>query len=151
MPKKNGITTKVLEIETTENETSDTITELIIKQLRQHDLLSKCIAFAGDNCNTNFGGIERHGINNVFHKLKQSLNPNIVGVGCSSHVINNAVHHGCDLLQVDAESINFFATYAVRTKSHKEFCDTADVEYKQLLYHSKTRWLSLFAAIERDF
>ena len=62
--KKNGITTKVLEIETTENEASDTITELVIKQPRQHDLLSKFIAFAGDNCHTNFGGLD------VFHKLK---------------------------------------------------------------------------------
>lgn len=152
--KKNGITSKLLEIENTENETSDTIAELIIKQLRQHDLLSKCIAFSGDNCNTNFGGIERRGINNVFHKLKQSLNPNLVGVGCSAHIINNAVHHGCDLLPVDAESFilkiyNFFATYTVRTESLKDFCETADVEYKQLLYHSKTRWLSLFPCIER--
>lgn len=152
--KKNGITTKVLEIEITKNETSDTITELIITQLRQHDLLSKCIAFAGDNCNTNFGGIERYGTNNVFHKLKENLNPNMVGVGCSAHVINNAVHHGCDLLPVDVEAIilkiyNFFATYTVRTEALKEFCETAEVEYKQLLYHSKTRWLSLFPAIER--
>lgn len=144
----------MLEIENTKNETSDTITELIITQLRRHDLLSKCIAFSGDNCNTNFGGIERHGTNNVFHKLKENLNPNLVGVGCSGHVINNAVHHGCDLLAVDIESIvlkiyNFFSTYTVRTEALKEFCETAEVEYKQLLYHSKTRWLSLFPAIER--
>ena len=66
MPKKNGIATKVLEIETTENETSDTITKLIIKQLRQNDLLSKGIAFAGDNCNTNFGGIERRYIGSTM-------------------------------------------------------------------------------------
>ncbi|XP_046746421.1 uncharacterized protein LOC124411372 [Diprion similis] len=129
--KKNGITTKVLEIENTKDETSDTITELIITQLRQHNLLSKCIAFAGDNCNTNFGGIKRCGTNNVFHKLKENLNPNMIGVGCSAHVISNAVHHG------------------FRTEALKEFCETAEVEYKQLLYHSKTRWLSLFPAIER--
>ena len=102
--KKHVITSKVLKIENTKNETSDTITELIITQLRRHDLLSKCIAFSGDNCNTNFGGIERYGTNNVFHKLKENLNPYLVGVGCSAHVINNAVHHGCDLLAVDIES-----------------------------------------------
>lgn len=152
--RNEGITTKLLEVETTVNETSETISELIINQLRKHDLLSKCVAFGGDNCNTNFGGIERQGVNNVFYKLKQNLNPNLVGVGCSAHVINNAIHHGCDLLPVDAETIvlkiyNYFSIYTVRTESLKEFCETADVEYKQLLYHSKTRWLSLFPAIER--
>ncbi|KYN11353.1 hypothetical protein ALC57_16494 [Trachymyrmex cornetzi] len=38
---KNGITSKLVEIETAENETSDTITELIVKQLRRHILLMK--------------------------------------------------------------------------------------------------------------
>ncbi|CAK1554358.1 unnamed protein product [Leptosia nina] len=152
--KKNGITTKVLVIENTKNETSDSITELIIRQLHRHDLLSKCIAFSGDNCNTNFGGIETYGTNNVFHKLRENLNPNLVGVGCTGHVINNAVHHGCDLLAVDIDSIilkiyNFFSIYTVRTEAFKEFCETAELEYKQLLYHSKTRWPSLFPAIER--
>lgn len=44
---------------------------------------------------------------------------------------------------------NYFSIYTVRTESFKEFCETADVKYKQLLYHSKTRWFSLFHAIER--
>ncbi|XP_070515361.1 protein FAM200A-like [Cardiocondyla obscurior] len=152
--KKNGITSKLLDIENTENETANTITELIIKQLRQHNLLSKCIAFSGDNCNTNFGGRERIGINNVFHNLQVNLNSNIVGVDCSAHIIHNAMHRGCDLLPVDVESIilkiyNYFSVYTVRTESLKEFCTAADTEYKQLLFHSKTRWLSLFPAIER--
>lgn len=62
----NGITSKLLEIETAANETSDTITGLIIKQLKKFNILSKCIAFSGDNCNTNFGGRQRLGTNNVF-------------------------------------------------------------------------------------
>lgn len=151
---KNGITSKLLEIECTENETSDTIVEIILKQLREHDLLSKCVAFSGDNCNTNFGGNSRAGTNNVFYKLKGQLNPNIVGVGCSAHVLHNAIHHGCDTLAIDVESIimkiyNFFSIYTVRTEALKEFCAAGELEYKNLLYHSKTRWLSLFPAIER--
>lgn len=52
--RNEGFTTKLLEVETTVNETSETISELIINQLRKHDLLSKCVAFGEDNCNTNF-------------------------------------------------------------------------------------------------
>lgn len=150
----NGITSKLLEIETAANETSDTITGLIIKQLKKFNILSKCIAFSGDNCNTNFGGRQRSGTNNVFTKLKSQLQSNIIGVGCSAHIINNAVQHGCDILPLDVESIimkiyNYFSIYTVRTETLKEFCVEADTEYRQLLYHSKTRWLSLFPAIER--
>lgn len=152
--KKKGITSKLLEIECTENETSDTIVDIILKQLREHGLLSKCVAFSGDNCNTNFGGNSRAGTNNVFHKLKGKLNPYIVGVGCSAHILHNAVHHGCDQLPIDVELMilkiyNFFSIYTVRTEALKDFCTVAETEYKQLLFHSKTRWLSLFPAIER--
>lgn len=151
---RNGITSKLLEIESTKNETSDTVVEIILKQLREQDLLSKCVAFSGDNCNTNFGGNSRAGTNNVFYKLKAQLNPNIVGIGCTAHILHNAVHHGCDLLPIDVEMIilkiyNFFSIYTVRTEALKEFCAASELEYKHLLFHSKTRWLTLFPAIER--
>lgn len=151
---KDGMTSKLLEIEVTKNETSDTVVEIILQQLRKHDLLSKCIAFSGDNCNTNFGGVNRAGTNNVFYKLKDKLNKNIVGIGCSAHILHNAMHHGCDLLPIDVEAMiskvhNFFSVYTVRTEALKEFCTEMDTEFNNLLYHSKTRWLSLFPAIER--
>lgn len=44
----NGVTSKLLEIETAANETSDTITGLIIKHLKKFNILSKCIAFSGE-------------------------------------------------------------------------------------------------------
>lgn len=152
--KNGGIQTKLLDIKSAPNETSETISDLILDVLRKNDLQKKCIAFSGDNCNTNFGGIDRKGQNNVFIKLKSKVNQNLVGVGCPSHVINNAVHYSCDKLKVDLESIvlkifNYFSIYTVRVESLKEFCEFVDTEYAILLYHSKTRWLSLFPAIER--
>lgn len=142
-----------MEIETAPDKTSNTISDLIIKQLKKCNILSKCIAFSGDNCNTNFGGKQRLGTNNVFTKLKSQLQNNIVGVGCSAHIINNADQHGCDILPVDAESIilkiyNYsFSNYTDRTEALKEFCIEVDSQYRQLLYHSRTRWLSLFPRI----
>lgn len=76
---KKGVTSKLLEIETANNETSDTISELIIKQLNKFNILTKCIAFSGDNCNTNFGRRQRTGTNNVFCKLQSQLKTNNVG------------------------------------------------------------------------
>lgn len=151
---EGGMSFKLLDILTPPNETSDTITELLVSALEKLNILQKCIAFGGDNCNTNFGGRQRAGKNNVFAKLKTRLGKEIVGVGCSAHIIHNAVHHASNGLPVDVETIilkiyNYFSVYTVRTEALKEFCSQAETEYNQLLYHSKTRWLSLFPAIER--
>ncbi|XP_026821678.1 uncharacterized protein LOC113560102 [Rhopalosiphum maidis] len=136
------------------NETSETICNLLIETLENMNLLSKCIAFSGDNCNTNFGGVERRGTNNVFYRLQQYIKKPIIGIGCPAHILNNCVQHAIDGLPIDIESIilkiyNYFSIYTVRTEALKEFCIFVDVEYKKLLFHSKTRWLSLFPAINR--
>jgi hypothetical protein len=55
--------------------------------LKKHQLSIKCVAFCGDNCYTNFGGVQRNGCNNVFHHLKDMMNPKIVGVGCPIHIL----------------------------------------------------------------
>lgn len=39
--------------------------------------------------------------------------------------------------------------YTVRTEELKDYCEFVAVEYRQLLYHSKTRWLSLFPGNQR--
>jgi len=90
----------------------------------------------------------------VFSQLKVMLKKPLVGFGCPAHVLHNWIQHGADLMPVDVEAIvlkvfNYFAVYTVRTEALKDFCEFVDVNYQQLLYHSKTRWLSLFPAIER--
>ena len=57
-------------------------------------------------------------------------------------------------MDVDIDNIIFkiyqyFHIYTVRTEQLKEYCDLVDIEYRKLLSHSKTRWLSLFPGITR--
>ena len=57
-------------------------------------------------------------------------------------------------MDVDIDNIIFkiyqyFHIYTVQTKQLKENCDFIDIEYRKLLSHSKTRWLSLFPGITR--
>jgi hypothetical protein len=78
---EEGLTVKLLRVDDLRNENSKTITEYLIYSLKKHQLSIKCVAFCGDNCNTNFGGVQRNGRNNVFHHLKNMMNPKIVGVG----------------------------------------------------------------------
>ena len=44
---------------------------------------------------------------------------------------------------------NHFSIYTVRVSNLKSFCQYVDVEFKNLLSHSITRWLSLLPALER--
>lgn len=65
-----------------------------------------------------------------------------------------SVQHGTEVLKIDVEVLvmklfNFFSVYTVRTEALKTICDYIEVNYEKLLSHSKTRWLSLFPAVER--
>lgn len=52
------------------NETADAIAAYVSETLSNHGLLSKCVAFAGDNCNTLFGGLKKGGGRNAFANLE---------------------------------------------------------------------------------
>ena len=118
-------------------------------------ILNKCVAFTEANCNTMFEGLRRNKQGtNKFAKLEKMLNPSLIGVGCSAHVLNNCIHHGAKRMNIDVENnINkiyqYFSIYAVRTEQLKEYSEFANCEYTRLLSHSKTRWLSLFSGISR--
>lgn len=152
---EGGINVKLIDLKNTKNETSDTISELLLESLNKHELKNKCVAFVGDNTNTNFGGINRKPGQNIYSKLKSTVNINLLGIGCPAHILHNAIHHGVDQFDMfDIESLilkiyNYFSIYTVRTESLKDFCEFVDVTYRELLYHSKTRWLSLFPSINR--
>jgi len=116
--------------------------------------MDKCIVFAADNCNTNFGGMRRAGTENVYSLLNREMQKDLIGIGCPAHIIHNAAKKGLETLSIDVQSIimkiyNHFSVYTVRTEELKEFCEFVDIEYRQLLYHSPTRWLSLFPGLNR--
>lgn len=150
-----GIQIRMLNLHEVQNEKANTISALIETDLRKYGLQRKMVAFSGDNTNTNFGGLNRRGKENIFHLLKQQVNADLVGIGCPAHILHNAIHHGLDQIDdLDIDTIvlkifNYFSIYTVRTAELKQFCDFVEVEYQGLLYHSKTRWLSLLPAVQR--
>ncbi|XP_066492309.1 uncharacterized protein [Tiliqua scincoides] len=152
--KLGGIQTKLVELRSAPNETSDTISFHVSDTLTQLGIVEKCVAFAGDHTNTNFGGFQESEGDSVFTKLEKSVNNNIVGIGCPAHILSNAIQHGADTLGIDLECVvmklyNYFSIYTVRTEQLKEYCEFVDINYKQLFSDTKTRWLSLFPAIHR--
>jgi len=150
-----GICSKFINLETLPNEKAQTICDLLIKTLKKWNLMEKRIAFSADNCNTNFGGMRRAGTENVYSLLNRKMQKDLIGIGCPAHIIHNAAKKkGLETLSIDVQSIimkiyNHFSVYTVRTEELKEFCEFVDIEYRQLLYHSPTRWLSLFPGLNR--
>lgn len=152
--KFDGLNSKLVELKSCQNEKSITISKLLEETMENFDLIEKCIAFGADNTNTNFGSVLRKEGQNIFTHLKTFLGRDINGIGCPAHICNNSIHFAMDHLEVDIDSIMFkiykyFSIYTVRVESLREICDNVEVDFKILLSHSKTRWLSLFPVIER--
>lgn len=86
--------------------------------------------------------------------MKNKLSQNVIGVGCTAHIVHNTVKTAADLLPIDIENLvvkiySPFYIYTVRVESLKEFCEEVDIEYKKLLGYSNTRWLALLPSVGR--
>lgn len=152
---ESGCDLKILELKNVPGETSELISTYINETTTNLGLADKVIGFCADNTNSNFGGSGRGGTNNVFYKMKTNLkNQNIVGIGCYAHIINNCIKTSCDILPIDVEAFlvkiySHFYIYTVRVEKLKEFCEFVNIEYKNVLGYSNTRWLALLPSLER--
>lgn len=151
---REGVNVKLLFFDELPGETSDILVEHLLKCIKKYSIDSKVVCLCADNTNTNFGGVNRHGQKNVYRKLQKALSRPILGIGCSAHILHNSVQTACDALPIDIEVIvvkvyKFFFQYTVRVTTLKEFCEFANIEYKRVLSHGNTRFLSLLPALER--
>jgi hypothetical protein len=69
-------------------------------------------------------------------------------------MVHNAVQTAAGRLSMGIESFvgqiyQHFHIYTVRVQTLKNFCDFIDVEYKNILGHTITRWLSLMTVVKR--
>lgn len=147
--KHSGVNTKLLNFYNLNTEMSIDIAESIKSKLENNNLnLANVTSFCADNANVNFGYKK-----SVFVELKK-CNPDIIGVGCLCHIINNAFKNALKLMKFDIENIvikvfNEFSSSTKRTSNLKEFFEFCDLEWSELLRHVPTRWLSLNPAVER--
>ena len=75
-------------------------------------------------------------------------------MNCNCHVVNNCVKYTLKTFSFDVESFviktyNLFSSSTKKPEALRDFCDFVDIEYKKLLRHALTRWLSLLPAIDR--
>jgi hypothetical protein len=70
------------------------------------------------------------------------------------HIVHNCIQTATDVLPIEVEALvvkiyKYFHIYTVHVTQLKEFCEFVDLEYKKVLQHGNTRFLSLLPAIER--
>ena len=151
-----GIVNKMLTMESIPNEKSDTVVEVIMNIVNANSMSDKIIGLSADNTNLNFGGVNRNGINNVWRKLQNCLNREIIGFGCLAHIAHNSISAGCETLPIDFEALavkiyKHFSLFTVRTEQLKAVCVNMNQIYKPLKSHSSSRFLSLEPALRRIF
>jgi hypothetical protein len=151
---EEGIQVKLLNFDEVSGETAQILTQYLLQCVKKYKLEEKLVCYTADNTNSNFGGVKRKGNENVFRKVQSDLYRPILGIGCSAHIVHNSVQTACDSLPLDIEVIvikiyKYFHIYAVRVTKLKEFCEFVETDYKKVLSHSSTRFLSLLLAIER--
>jgi hypothetical protein len=74
----HGIKVRLLEVHSVECETYDIIVNAIVNSVKKFKIEDKIISFYGDNNNTNFGGAQRRGKNNVLTKLRNLWSRNVL-------------------------------------------------------------------------
>ncbi|GFT30802.1 uncharacterized protein TNCV_759731 [Trichonephila clavipes] len=110
---------------------------------------SRVTAYGADNASVNFG------VNNsVFQKLKSEENNDIIAAHCNDHIFHNCAKNALKVMPVDVENIvmKVFAVFSCSAKKRedlKECFDFFESEYKEVIRHVPTRWLSLFKALDR--
>lgn len=149
-----SVENKLLEFVEIYGETSDILSEVILKISREFTLEEKIIALSADNTNTNFGGLKRSGKRNVFTKLKSDLGREILGIGCNAHMIHNAGHTAMAVIPVDVETLlikvfSYFHTYTVRIERFKDICTLVGQKHREFLGYGHVRWLSMLPALDR--
>ena len=152
----NRIVTRFLDMCPTTGSTAESIYSVLNGRLEELLQFSNpwnmCTSISVDNTSVNIG---------IHNSLKTRIlheNPNIFFSGCPCHMIHNAARKAsdcfCNVCGFDIEemSIDLYYWFEKSTKRKNgllEYCIFCDQDYRSIVKHVTTRWLSLERAVER--
>jgi len=147
--KEYGLRTYLVDFFENADESADGMFECLKNSMSNLGLnWQKVSSFSADNANCNFGNNK-----SLFQNIKK-LNENVIKANCHAHIIHNMAKYALNNLDIDIENIvlkiyGHFSVSAKRRDNLKEFHDFVKTEFKEILRHVPTRWLSLQPCIER--
>jgi hypothetical protein len=105
--RKGWIANKLQDDQSKPNKAAQTVAQCLHGTLENNYFVPKCVAFSGDNCNKLLGGVTRASTK-MFCKLKDSINEELISVGCLTHILNNYLQHGMDSLHLHIQLVISF-------------------------------------------
>jgi hypothetical protein len=111
-----------------------------------------CLAFSLDNTSVNLG---KH--NSIKTRVTQK-NPETFFMGCPCHIVHNTAEKGAQVFsdvsgfQLEELLVDIYFWFDKSTQRKaglEDYCKFCDIEYRKVLKHVSTRWLSLELAIDR--
>lgn len=145
----DGVQSKLLDFYEDSDETANGIHKALMNCLERYELnVQNTTAYAADNANVNYGR------NHSVYKLFCVANERILKANCPAHIAHNACKHACDQLSIDIETFvlkvySHFSVSASRREELRSFFAFVDIEWREILRHVCTRWLSLHPAVSR--
>lgn len=145
----NGINDRLLDFYEEPDESSESVCKHLVDVLSGLNLdLKNMIAYTADNASVNYGKNC-----SVYRRLKD-LQPSLIKANCNCHVLHNTARHALKVLSFDVENLvlkvfNEFSSSAKNVTELKSCFEFVHQEYHNVLRHVPTRWLSLFAAVDR--
>lgn len=147
--KNDGLCNKIIDFYENADETADGMLNAIQNSLNRLRLSFRNVsALSADNTNSNFGS--KHSLyTNIF-----KVNNTILKGNCHTHILHNCFKHALQSLDIVVENVvlkiyDHFSTSAKRREQLIEFCNFAQTEFKEILRHITTRWLSINPCVER--
>lgn len=150
---RNKVTSQLLDMCLTSSSTAEAIYSKIYDTLRDFGIdWGLCVAFGVDNTNVNVG--RRNSIRTRAHEENQA----IYFVGCPCHMVHNTACKASESFQAatgfDVEDmlVDIYYWFDKSTKRKNEladFCGFCNLQYRQVVKHVSTRWLSLEYAVDR--
>lgn len=145
----SGIQTGLLDFYEDNEENSEAIKYQIINILTNNGLkASQISAYTVDNGSANYE------LNVSVYQQLNTINPNIIKANCTCHILHYCVKHSLKALSVDIELIvlkvySELSAFARNRIDLKITCSEAEIEFREILKHVPTQWLSLHPAINR--
>ena len=147
------IATRFVDMGMTSGSDAESIFQTIASVFQKNNLSwGKCIGFSVDNTNVNMGN------RNSIKTRVLGRNENCFILGCPCHIIHNAASYsatnfgkvvGFDIEEFLIDLYYWYDKSTNRKNTLAEFCEFVDIDYRKIIKHVSTRWLTMLQATDR--
>lgn len=90
-----GVKTRLIELKKLPGKTGEQIFKMLEAILSKWNIQSKMIAYSADQCTGQFWKCRKNWRKNVFVRMQDKFNNNLIGMGCIAHILHNTPHDAC--------------------------------------------------------